>query len=122
MGRIDMAKKKKEDKPKDKREAFENAVNDLKKGNYVLRLFVTGTTAKSMRAISNIKKICEEYLKGRYELEVIDLYQYPKLAKGEQIIAVPTLVKKLPSPIRKLVGEFSDREKVLFGLDIKKKQ
>ncbi len=117
-----MAKKKKEDKPKDKREAFENAVNDLKKGNYVLRLFVTGTTAKSMRAISNIKKICEEHLKGRYELEVIDLYQYPKLAKGEQIIAVPTLVKKLPSPIRKLVGEFSDREKVLFGLDIKKKQ
>jgi circadian clock protein KaiB len=116
-----MAKNKKEDKPKNKREAFEKAVKDLKKVNYVLRLFVTGATPKSMRAISNIKEVCEEHLKGRYELEVIDLYQYPKLAKGEQIIALPTLIKKLPLPIRKLVGELSDREKVLFGLDIRQK-
>jgi circadian clock protein KaiB len=116
-----MAKDKKEGKAKDKLEAFEKAAEDLKKGNYVLRLFVTGTTPSSMRAISNIKEVCEEHLKGRYELEVIDLYQYPRLAKGEQIIALPTLMKKLPLPIRRLVGELSDREKVLFGLDIKQK-
>ena len=117
-----MAKKKSEDKPEDKVEAFEKAAKDAKKGNYALRLFVTGTTPRSMRAISNIKEICEEHLKSRYELEIIDLYQYPGLAKGEQIIAVPSLIKKLPLPIRRLVGELSDREKVLFGLDIKQKQ
>jgi len=117
-----MAKKKNQDKPEDKVEAFEKAVKDLKKRNYVLRLFVTGTTPRSMRAISNIKEICEEHLKGCYELEIIDLYQYPKLAKGEQIIALPSLIKKLPLPIRRLVGELSDKEKVLFGLDIKQKQ
>ena len=116
-----MAKKKSEDKPEDKVEAFGKAAKDLK-GNYALRLFVTGTTPRSMRAISNIKEICEEHLKSRYELEIIDLYQYPGLAKGEQIIAVPSLIKKLPLPIRRLVGELSDREKVLFGLDIKQKQ
>ncbi|MBT3368811.1 MAG: thiol-disulfide isomerase [Nitrospina sp.] len=117
-----MPKKKKEDKPKDERGAFEKAAKDLRNKHYVLRLFVTGTTLKSIRAISNIKAICNEYLEGRFELEVIDLYQYPKLAKGEQIIALPTLIKKLPLPIRKLVGDLSDKEKVLFGLDIKPKQ
>ena len=117
-----MGKKKNEDKPKDTFEAFEKAVEDLKEGRYVLRLFVTGTTPRSMRAISNIKEICKEHLQGRYDLEIIDLYQYPKLAKGEQIIALPTLIKKLPLPIRRLVGELSDSEKVLFGLDIKQKQ
>ena len=116
-----MAKQKPEDKSKENREAFERAAKAMKKEKYVLRLFVTGTTTKSMRAISNIKEICEVHLKGRYTLEVIDLYQYPRLAKGEQIIAVPTLVKKLPLPIRKFVGELSEREKVLFGLDIKPK-
>ena len=113
-----MAKEKKEDK----REAFEKAAEDLEKEKYVLRLFVTGATPRSMRAISSLKEICEEHLKGRYELEVLDLYKYPKLAKGEQIIGVPTLIKKLPLPIRRLVGELSDTEKVLFGLDIKPKQ
>ena len=116
-----MAKDQKEDKPKDKREDFEKAIKGLEKGNYVLRLFVTGTTPRSMRAISNLKEVCEEHLKGGYQLEVIDLYQYPRLAKGEQIIALPTLIKKLPLPIRKIVGDLSDREKVLFGLDIKQK-
>jgi circadian clock protein KaiB len=110
-----------ENTSRNKTEAFEKAARDLENETYLLRLFVTGTTAKSMRAISNIKAICEAHLKGRYELEVIDLYQYPKLAKGEQIVAVPTLVRKLPLPIRKLVGELSDEEKVLFGLDIKPK-
>ncbi|MDY6838192.1 MAG: circadian clock KaiB family protein [Thermodesulfobacteriota bacterium] len=114
-----MAEKKRVDKPNDKVEAFKKAAKDLEEEKYVLRLFVTGQTPKSTRAISNIKEICEGHLKGRYELEVVDLYQYPKLAKGEQIIALPTLVKKLPLPIRRLVGELSDTEKVLFGLDIK---
>ena len=119
---MDMAKKQRENRPKDKVEAFERAAKDLKKEKYFLRLYVTGSTPKSTRAISNIKEICEEHLKGNYELEVIDLYQYPKLAKGEQIVALPTLIKKLPLPIRRLVGELSDMEKVLFGLDIKQKQ
>lgn len=118
---MDMAKKQRQIRPKDKVQAFEKAAKDLKKEKYVLRLYVTGATPKSRRAISNIKEICEEHLKGRYELQVIDLYQYPKLAKGEQIIALPTLIKKLPLPIRTLVGELSDTEKVLFGLDIKPK-
>lgn len=109
------------EKREDKLEAFEKAAKDLSENKYVLRLFVTGTTPKSTKAIANIKEICEAHLKGRYELQVIDLYQYPKLAKGEQIVAVPTLEKKLPLPIRRLVGELSDTEKVLFGLDIKQK-
>jgi circadian clock protein KaiB len=73
-------------------------------------------------AITNLKKICEEYLEGRYELEVIDLYQNPRLAKDEQIIAAPTLIKKLPLPIRRIIGDMSNKEKVLLGLDLKKKE
>ncbi len=87
-------------------------------GKYVLRLYVTGTTIRSARAISNIKEICEEHLKGRYDLEVIDLYQQPVLAVGEKILAAPTLIKKLPPPLRKLVGDMSNTERVLLGLDI----
>jgi len=86
---------------------------------YILRLYITGTTVRSVLAIKNLKKICEEYLDGRYELEVIDLYQHPGLAKDEQIIAAPTLIKKLPLPFRRIIGDMSDREKVLFGLDLK---
>lgn len=85
---------------------------------YVLKLFVTGSTARSIRAIENIRRICEEKLNGRYELQVIDLYQQPSLAAGEQIIAAPTLVKLLPSPLRRLVGDLSDEKRVLVGLDI----
>lgn len=87
--------------------------------NYVLRLYVTGTTPQSVRAITNVKKICEEYLKGRYELEVVDLYQQPQLARGEQIIAAPTLVKKMPLPLRRIIGDMSRSERVLTGLDLK---
>ena len=76
-------------------------------------------TSRSTRAIANIKEICEEHLKGRYDLRVIDIYQQPVLAKGEQIIAVPTLIKKLPPPLRRLIGDLSDRKRVLIGLDIK---
>lgn len=85
---------------------------------YTLRLFVTGMTPHSSRAISNLKAICEKYLQGRYTLEVIDVYQRPALAKEEQIIATPTLVKKLPAPLRHLIGDLSDTERVLVGLDV----
>ena len=86
---------------------------------YVLQLFVAGQTPKSVHAIANIKKICEENLQGRYVLEVIDLYQQPQLAQGDQIIAVPTLIKKLPLPLRRIIGDLSNTERVLVGLDIR---
>jgi circadian clock protein KaiB len=82
---------------------------------------VAGATPRSTEAILNIKKFCEEFLKGRYELEVIDIYQQPVLAKGEQIIAAPTLVKKLPPPIRKFIGSMYDVDRILVGLDLKPK-
>jgi circadian clock protein KaiB len=85
---------------------------------YVLRLYVTGTTPRSQEAIRNIRMICEEELKGHFDLEVIDVYQQPMLAKKEQIIAVPTLIRKLPLPTRRLVGDMSDRQKVIIGLEI----
>ncbi len=85
---------------------------------YGLRLFVSGTTPRSIRAIQNIKALCEKQLCGRYDLEVIDLYQHPELAKPEQIVVTPTLVKKLPLPLRKIIGDLSDQERVLVGLDI----
>ena len=86
--------------------------------HYVLRLFVTGTTPRSVRAIQNIRGICDDKLQGRYDLEVIDIYQYPEFVKPEQIIVTPTLVKKLPLPFRKIIGDLSDQERVLVGLDI----
>jgi circadian clock protein KaiB len=86
--------------------------------HYLLRLFVTGSTPRSVRAIQNIRAICEEKLQGRYELEVIDIYQHPEDVKREQIVVAPTLVKKLPLPFRKIIGDLSDRERVLVGLDI----
>jgi circadian clock protein KaiB len=78
-------------------------------------------TPKSTRAISNLKKICEEYLEGRYDLQVIDIYQRPTLAKGEQIIAAPTLIRTLPVPLRRFIGDMSNTEKILLGLDVKKR-
>ena len=89
---------------------------------YVLKLYVTGLTPASTRAIANIKKICEEHLQGRYELDVIDIYQQPVLAKGEQIIAAPTLIKKLPLPLRKFIGDMSDSDRILLGLDLRPKK
>jgi len=85
---------------------------------YVLRLYVAGVTPRSVKAIETIKRICEENLQGRYELEVIDIHQQPALAKGDQIIAVPTLLRKLPTPLRTLIGDMSDEQRVLIGLDI----
>ncbi len=88
-------------------------------GQFLLRLFVTGMTPRSTDAIARIKAICEEFLDGRYDLEVIDIYQQPEAARGEQIVATPTLIKKLPPPLRRLVGDLSDRDRVLLGLDIR---
>jgi circadian clock protein KaiB len=99
---------------------FEKAIAAAKKNqHYVLRLYITGSTPRSAAAISNIRKLCEEHLAGHYDLEVIDIYQQPTLAQGEQIIAAPTLIKKLPFPLRKVVGDLSNEERVLMGLDIR---
>ena len=86
---------------------------------YLLRLFVTGQTPRSVKSIENLKRFCEKYLKGQYELEVIDIYQQPALATENQIIAAPTLIKKLPLPLRRLVGDFSNQDRVVLGLDLK---
>ena len=83
-----------------------------------LRLYVAGQTPRSLTAVKNLKQICEEYLKGQYHIEVIDLMENPTLARGDQILAVPTLVRKLPQPIRKIIGDLSNTERVLVGLDI----
>lgn len=85
---------------------------------FVLRLFVTGTTERSQRAISNMRKICEENLAGRYDLEVIDIYKNPESTRDLQIVATPTLVKLLPAPLRRIIGDLSNREKVLAGLSL----
>jgi len=88
-------------------------------GRYVLRLYVTGMTERSARAISSIRAVCDEHLKGRYRLQVVDLYARPHLTRREQIIAAPTLIKHLPLPLRRMVGDLSDRDRVLFGLDLR---
>ena len=84
-----------------------------------LRLYVAGQTVKSVTALANLKQYCEQHLKGRYRLEVIDLLLHPQLAEGDQILAIPTLVRKVPSPIRKIIGDLSNQERVLVGLDIR---
>ena len=91
---------------------------EMDPAHYRLRLFVTGTTPRSARAIQNIRAICEERLPGRYDLEVIDIYQHPEHAKAEQIVVTPTLVKLTPFPVRKLIGDLSDTARVMVGLDI----
>jgi len=85
---------------------------------YKLRLFITGTTARSTRAIENMRRICEENLQGRYDLEVIDVYQNPEATRELQVVATPTLVKILPEPLRRIIGDLSDEERVLAGLDL----
>lgn len=88
-------------------------------GFFELRLYVAGQTPKSITALSNLKKICAEHLEGRYRLHIIDLMEKPQLAKGDQILAIPTLVRKLPEPMRKIIGDLSDTERVLVGLDVR---
>jgi circadian clock protein KaiB len=91
----------------------------LHEQRYVLRLYVAGVTPRSVQAIETIRRICEENLRGRYQLEVIDIHQQPALAKGDQIIAVPTLLRKLPVPLRTLIGDMSNEQRVLIGLDLR---
>ena len=90
----------------------------MKKSKIKLVLYVAGTTPKSLEAFSNLKKICEEYLMGQYSIDVVDLIKNPRLAKGDQIVAIPTLVRKLPPPLKKIIGDLSNKEKVLVGLNI----
>lgn len=101
-------------------ESYELALWEKEEG-YLLRLYVSGMTPNSRRAVENVKKICEEHLKGRYELEIIDIYQQPVLAKEAQIVAAPTLVKELPAPLRRFVGDMSQTERILTGLGLKSK-
>lgn len=93
--------------------------SNSKSKEWVLRLYVAGQTPKSLTALANLKKICEEYLSGRYVIEVIDLLRNPQLARGDQILAVPTLVRKLPVPMRKIIGDLSNTERVLVGFDLR---
>lgn len=112
-------------KKTEKKTARETPVKERSKKpgrKYLLKLYVTGTTPHSIRAIENIKEICEEHLQGRYTLEVVDLYKHPETARTEQIIAAPTLIKKLPLPLRRVIGDMSGTEKVLIGLDLREKE
>ena len=92
--------------------------SNSRQAKYVLRLYVSGSTSKSALAVENIKRVCEQHLKNRYDLEVIDIYQQPSLARDEQIVAVPTLIKRSPLPLRRLIGDLSNLKKVLLGLDL----
>ncbi len=94
-------------------------VTTKKKTKYELRLYVAGQTPKCIAAFANLKKICDEHLKGEYKIEIVDLIENPQLARGDQIIAIPTLVRKLPPPLKKIIGDLSNTERVLVGLDIK---
>ncbi len=107
--------------PLDSATEFEQTLDTSREITYILRLYIAGTSPQSVRAIANVKKICEENLRGHYELQVIDLYQQPQLAQGEQIIAAPTLIKKLPLPLRRIIGDMSSTERVLVGLDLRQK-
>jgi circadian clock protein KaiB len=91
----------------------------LSSGHYNLRLYVAGQTPKSITALANLNKICEEHLVGRYQIEVIDLLEHPQLAAGDQILAVPTLVRRLPEPLKRIIGNLSNMERVLVGLDLR---
>ncbi len=99
--------------------ALEKTAAGKQNERYVLRLYVAGLTPRSTQAIQNIRRICEEHLRDRYDLEVIDLYRQPVLAEGEQIIAAPTLIKKLPLPLRRFIGNMSDTERILVGMDLR---
>lgn len=106
----------------DSTDAFEMALQETENGCYILRLFVSGLTPNSQRAIENIRRICSEHLEGRYQLEIIDIYQQPIFAKEGQIVAAPTLVKELPPPLRKIIGDMSQTERILMALDVRTKK
>jgi circadian clock protein KaiB len=104
---------------KDPRTLLEETLAKCNSEKYILSLYISGMTVRSTRAIENIRQICEENLKNRYELEIIDIFKNPEKAKNEQLVAAPTLIKRLPLPLRKFIGDLSDTEKMLIGLKIK---
>jgi circadian clock protein KaiB len=108
-------------KAHDASKALERAGKARETARYVLKLYVAGITPRSEAAVRSVTEICEKHLKGRYELEIVDIYQQPTLAKGEQIIAAPTLIKKLPLPLRRLIGNMANEDRVLVGLDLRPK-
>ena len=108
-------------KAKPSKPARTGAARETKSETYVLRLYIAGQTPRSMAALANLKKICEEHLAGQYKLQVIDLLENPQLARGDQILAIPTLVRKLPMPMRRIIGDLSNNERVLVGLDLRSK-
>lgn len=107
---------------KDSQEELEAALTKRRSQKFILRLYVSGATPRSTRAIEKMQQICEEHLKDRCQLEIIDIYQHPEKARSEQVVAAPTLVKKLPPPLRKFIGDLSDSERILIGLEIKEDQ
>jgi circadian clock protein KaiB len=111
-------KSKRKPSSDDTAKELERILKEAKEGHYVLKLYVTGTSPRSTQAIANIHQLCEEYLAGRYDLEIIDIYQQPGEAAEQQIIAAPTLVKSQPSPPKRMIGDLSDRDKVLVGLNL----
>jgi len=118
-GSMSTKKKASDSKKKEKKNLVFGVLNPKKKGTYQLRLYVAGQTPKSLRAFQNLKKICQEHLAGKYKLEVIDLLRDPQLARGDQILALPTLVRNLPRPVNKIIGDLSNTEKVLVGLNLR---
>ncbi len=111
--------KKRPAKPRNEYASFERALEESKHRDYVLRLYVAGATPRSVRAISNIRRMCDAHLKGRYRLEVVDVYRQPELVKGQDLVAAPTLVKYLPEPLRKFIGDMVNTERILVGLDLR---
>ncbi len=108
-------------RPESAKRLLEKALAARDAAKFVLRLYVAGITPRSSEAITNVTALCEEHLAGRYELEIIDIYQQPVLAKGEQVIAAPTLIKKLPLPLRRMIGNMSQKDRILVGLDLRPK-
>lgn len=106
-------------KLKDSIREFEKAIKGEATDNkFVLKLYVSGATSRSSRAVENIRNFCEEHLKGRYALEIVDIYQQPGLLEKDQVVAAPTLIKELPPPLRRLIGDMSNKEKIMIGLNI----
>jgi circadian clock protein KaiB len=99
-------------------ETFERALEEPQNPKHILKLYIAGNTSRSQIAIMNIRRVCEEHLEGQYQLEVVDIYLKPELAKGDQIIATPTLIKYLPPPLRRVIGDLSKTERILVGLDL----
>jgi circadian clock protein KaiB len=107
------------EEPKDDSRALEKVAKERAKQKYLLRLYVAGVSSKSERAIRSVKEVCEQHLKGCYNLEIVDIYQHPEELKEAQIVAVPTLIRRLPLPLRRMIGDMSIKEKLIVGLDLK---